>query len=714
MPLSEPGFRALAETTLDSILTIDESSVIVYANPATEQLFGWSPDELVGKPLTTLMPPGLQSAHLRGIERYLATGEKTIPWSGIELPARHRDGRELRVQISFTHLRTRNGSFFAGIIRDVTERGLEMRRNQASHAVARVLARLPPREEAIHEVMVAICTTLSWQLGEFFAPTPDGESLVLRTTWQAEDLPLDGWVEATRAARFGRGVGLPGRVWETGEAAWIEEIAADPNFPRAVLAHEAGLRSAFAFRVGTDEEFMGAMSFLSLSSVSADDPLLQVMETVGAQLGQYLARRKAEEQLGVLLERERQARQLAERSHQRAAFLSEASRLLAESVAYRKTVGAITRLAVPFLADYAILYLLEGERPRRVAFAHVDPEREPLVARLEEFPVEREFFERNFAGGPHLVASIEPSTLDRYVSSEEHLRVLEMLAPRSGMFVPLAEHGGELTGGIALAYTDSGRRYTHEDLELARELAARCALALENARLYREARDATLARDELLAVVSHDLRNLLNVIALRAHPLATADDRLIRERHANVLRETVDEMAHLIEDLLEMSRADAGALELNRTPVEPVALLRRAATKITPDAGDRELVVTLPEELPLVVADPTRIGRVLDNLVVNALRHTPAGTRVELHAAASEGYVVLSVRDSGPGVPEEERERVFERYWRRGQSDGGGAGLGLSIARSLVEAHGGRIWIESSPTGGASFCFTLPQAPEAA
>jgi len=241
------------------------------------------------------------------------------------------------------------------------------------------------------------------------------------------------------------------------------------------------------------------------------------------------------------------------------------------------------------------------------------------------------------------------------------------------------------------------------------------ALATENARLFEEAQRAVTAREQILAVVSHDLRNPLSTILLAAEVLAKAGEGTEQEACSSSLARitrSAQRMLRLIDDLLDFANIEAGRLAIKRGPCDPEPLIREVLASFEDAAQQARLSLAGSVEpgLPALYCDRDRILQVLSNLVGNATKATAPGGHVTLRAEARGPDLLFVVSDDGHGVGVEVARHLFERYWRGAEAAHAGSGLGLAIARGIVDAHGGRIWVESEPGHGASFLFTVPTA----
>ncbi|MEJ2502539.1 MAG: HAMP domain-containing sensor histidine kinase [Gemmatimonadota bacterium] len=361
--------------------------------------------------------------------------------------------------------------------------------------------------------------------------------------------------------------------------------------------------------------------------------------------------------------------------------------------------------------------VVEGDVIRRIQAAHRDPDLDELTHRLLEWPPHPDRPHPSLTvletGEPELIESVTDAFLEGVAASPEHLQVLRTLGLRSFLVVPLIAHD-RILGTVGLASADAARPYDREERLLAEELARRAALAVDNARLYREARSAVAARDEVLGVVSHDLGNPLSAIRVSTRVvsrLLEAGETESAAVHLDAIRESVLQMERLIRDLLEVRRIESGRLRLVRRP-EPVRpLVEEAVRSLLPVAEEQG--VALRQEIagglpPTVLVDADRIRQIFSNLIGNALKFTPAGGTITVGAAPDDDAVAFWVRDTGPGLDPEALAHVFDRFWQARQRGSHGIGLGLSIAKGMTEAHGGTIGVDSAPGQGSRFTFRIP------
>jgi PAS domain S-box-containing protein len=395
-------------------------------------------------------------------------------------------------------------------------------------------------------------------------------------------------------------------------------------------------------------------------------------------------------------------------------FLATASKALASSLDYAETLRTVARQAVPVLADWCVVDVIEDDTVRRIAARHADRSKQDLADALLEFPPDmgrqQGVPHALRTGKPVLVSHVDRRSVEDAAQGERHRQILEDLGVESAMIVPLRCRGRTL-GALTFVASGSGRRCSESDLRIAEELARRAAVAIDNAGLHRQAHEAVSARDEVLSFVSHDLRNPLNVIVNAADLLRSRQAHVpVVEKYSTMILRSAEEMRVLIEDLLTASRMDAGRFWVDPGACDGRDLVQRAVELFEPiaEAEGVTLEADVPESLPWIRADARRLRQAVGNLVSNAIDFTPEGGVVLVGAELLDGEVRFSVSDTGPGIPEKDLAHLFDRFWQANRTKRSGAGLGLSIAKGIIEAHGGRVSAESMEGYGTTFSFAVP------
>jgi signal transduction histidine kinase len=279
---------------------------------------------------------------------------------------------------------------------------------------------------------------------------------------------------------------------------------------------------------------------------------------------------------------------------------------------------------------------------------------------------------------------------------------------------------GQVLGSLNLGFRE-WRTFDDEERTFMLALAAQCALSVTRARMHeanetarKRAEDAVRAREDVLAVVSHDLRNPLGALLAAAATLIRRDGASWETSRGNVERihRSAMQMARLIDDLADVGSIEAGRLKIEPRACLPPDVVTAVAEMFASTAADRQIAVApaASPELPPIRADRDRLLQVLSNLVGNALQVAPPGSAVKVGARPTGDDVLFFVQDAGPGVDAGELPYLFERYWRGANTKYRGSGLGLAIAKGIVDAHGGRIWAANEPGGGTTVSFTIPVA----
>lgn len=574
------------------------------------------------------------------------------------------------------------------------------------YAVMKALAASNSLAQMSRLMLAEICGALGWHLGALWLIDESSGVLRCQEVWCAEPLRGKAFEQLTRKANFPPGVGLPGRVWAQREPVWVPDITGDANFPRASVAAQDGLHGAFGVPIESGDRLLGVIEFFDGEIRAPDPDLLHLFAAIGAQIGLAVDRTRTRE-----------------RSEKRLHFLAEAGAALAGSLDYEATLARVAELAVEALADHCVIQIADDQGVLRpVAVQSRSPQFEThwvapgAPERLEASAVHPDAVALR-TGRPVLYERVGEQELLRLARTPEHLNYLRSLGLRQWLSAPLLARRKAL-GVMAFGVSAAERRWDLQDLTFVEEIASRAAVAVENARLYREAEKAVRTRDEFLSTVAHDLRNPLSAIkglaqllrrrALLVPNADTASSVGALER----IDTAATKMTTLLDELLEVSGLRIGQpLELSRAQVDLVALTRDVVASFP--AGDRHTIEVHAEPSAIVAhVDGSRMERVLTNLLTNATKYSPNGGRIRVAVAMNGAGAVIAVTDEGLGIPARDLPSVFEPF-KRGSNVAEsipGTGIGLTAARQIVQLHGGKIEVESVEGSGTTFWVRLPLA----
>ena len=501
-------------------------------------------------------------------------------------------------------------------------------------------------------------------------------------------------------------VGRPGAVNFHEPMVYADVFASPELEARHPLYRTEGIRSMLAAPLIVSGEAAGSVVFYSHSDNHFSDvdrrataALANVAASALHNSMLYAARRTAEAQ---------------------AHFLAEAGSLLASTLDAEATLRQIARLAVPQLADWCLVHLLRDDGEiEQLSVAHVNPEKVRWAEELRhKYPARADdsagVAEVIRSGAAQLVERITNEMLVGSARDPQHLELLRALELRSALIVPLRRADRNI-GAITLVTTaESERRLGASDLAVAESLAARASLALENARLYREAQQANELKDQFIATLSHELRTPLNALLGWSRMLADGIlDEATTARALQSIQRNAQTQAQLVGDILELSRILSGKIELVLEPVEIASLVQEITESLQPMFNEKSVTVTSSFEQCLVAtADRSRLQQVVLNLLTNAAKFTPEGGTVTVAGSAEGKHVVLTFQDTGVGIAAEFLPHVFERFRQAEPSTSrsyGGLGIGLSVSRHLMELHQGTVTAHSDGLGkGATFVVRLP------
>jgi PAS domain S-box-containing protein len=521
-------------------------------------------------------------------------------------------------------------------------------------------------EQAAPQLLSALCAHLDWDLAQYWTADSDLQALRMRYSWHRDGDALAEFHNQSRRLSIASGDSLLGRVWQAGVAAAQEDLSVATDYDRSAAALHAGLRSAIAFPVMSGGVVIGVIEMLTHEARPAGNDLVTMLSIAGGEMGQFIRRAETA-----------QALRRSETDH-RAIF-------------ERSPIG-IARISSEG-------ELLEGN---------------PALLQMLEY----DFQTVRSHAWPDLLRAY-----DQAASKSRGAPLLAGITDGRSVQVRAGTGGGkwlwlQLT---ATSIPDPSGRPEHvlvmvEDVTVVREAQDKLNEALESER----SANATLekldrTKTEFLSIVSHEFRTALTGIQgfselIRDGGLEPDEVRA----YGGYIFNDADRVNRLIGDMLDLDRMESGRMSIRTADVDINEVLSDSIAR----AGSSptvEFKADLDPRLPIVVGDRDRLVQVVSNLVNNAVKYSPDGGNVTLASRSEGGFALISVTDTGVGIPPDEIGHVFERF-RRVRSGAAqsipGTGLGLTIVKQIVEMHGGKIWVESAVGHGSAFHFTLPLAAE--
>jgi signal transduction histidine kinase len=575
------------------------------------------------------------------------------------------------------------------------------RRLELLYAVSKLLTRFRTVDETVPEVIALVAEELALRSAIVLLETEGGPQAMVWQVVEGDDVGLEA---AKRHAQLTYGMLVSTSADQTLDRAPTRTLLRRPSTSAQAVA-PISPRFFLLPLVVPHGPIFGAIQFEDGTAI--DEEGLGFANAVTNQLAIAVDRQAAIVQ--------RQATAEAREREQR--LLAQVGEVVAASLSPGATLAAIARCAVPLFADLCLVDEVdENGIVRRLDVMFADAaQQQALAERMKRFSPRPGWTTPQAqvlqTGKPLLFAEIADPVAAGIAQDDEHGEVLRSSGIRSEIVLPLLARGRKL-GALTFSLTGSDRHYTEHDLALATEIALRAATSIDNARLYEQAQLAIKSRENLLAVVSHDLGNALNVITLNLdvvlHSAASdqwgpALKQLIRVQFG------ARRMERLIKDLLDTASIEGGQLSVEEDRVDIGPLVAELVDSLATSLAKKR--VTLDNQidgaLSPVLADGARLQQVFANLLGNALKFTPPGGTITLRAKTTADVATFSVTDTGPGIAAADLPYLFERLWQAKSTAKLGTGLGLFIVKGIVESHGGRVWAESVVGEGTTFSFTL-------
>ena len=670
---SEERYRVVTDAASDAIISIDENSVIQFANHATERVFGYTVAELSGKQITMLMPDYLRHVHEVGIKRYLETGKRHLAWERIEVPGLRKSGKEFPLEISFGEF-TRDGKhFFTGVVRDVTERKRAERYLAAQHAATRVLAESATLPDAAPKILQTVCESLGWEIGALWIVDHQVDVLRCANFWHAPLTAVPEFASLSEEYIISRGMGLPGRVWESAEPAWITDVTKNDNSMRADVAAKEGLHGGFAFPILLRGEVFGVIEFFSREIQPPDQELLDMISTVGSQVGQFIEHRQAAVDL--------------QASEERYRTLADS---MPQIVWTANPDGSLDYYNQQWI-DYTGMTLEQtlgwGWQP----VLHPD-DLEECLKRWSRAVETGESYETEY----------------RFKRASDGAYRWHL-----GRATPALDEDGRITKWYGACTDIEEQKRTEQALQDNQRQVQKLNAELE-LRVIERTAELAAANKELEAFsysVSHDLRAPLRSIDGFSQALLEDYAESIDAQGQNYLqrvRAASQRMAQLIDDMLNLARVSRG--DMRREQIDLSRMVREVSEQLHREEPERAVEVIIADNIN-ARGDARLLRIALENLLGNAWKFTSKQRSARIEFGVREGDAgedVFFVSDDGAGFDMAYSDKLFGAFQRlHSASEFEGTGIGLATVQRIIHRHGGRIRAESEVDRGATFYFTL-------
>ena len=685
--VEDEALRLLVDEVRDLMIVIaDSEGRICSWNPGAVQLFGYTEDEIIGKRIATLFT---REDIANGVpEEELATARRT----GRAVDRRwheRKDGTRFFADGFTLALRRDEQKFwFAKIARDATEEKRIEDRLAEIHFLSEIAHGTLSVHELFRRVIDHLCGIFECDAGAILLLNDEGTQLTVTAGLGFEE-------QAAQQLIVPVGAGFAGRIAASNAPLVLRGEEEIRRVVYRAALRDRTLRTLAGVPLRTNRGSIGVLHIGSRHERPFTQNDIELLQEAADRIAVAVENAR-------LYTREQQARSRME-------FLARVTSILGSSLDYEETLQSLARLIVPDLADWAAVDVIDARGElKRLAVSHVDPEKVALAYELQQrYPALAE------QGASRVIATGEPQMMNEIPESMP--RELASLGLKSYMIVPLRGREGIL-GALTTVQAESGRRYGKDDLVFMTELAQRAAAAIENAKLYSEARAANAARDVFLATLSHEIRSPMTSILGWTQMLRSPDvDAETLRLGIESIAESAQVQARLVDDLLDVSRIIAGKLRMELEPAIITEIVHAAAEAVRPsaDAAGVRLVVHEPAcVIQPVLADKVRLRQVVWNLLSNAIKFTPPGGLVMVRVECDEREARIIVTDTGRGISRDLLPHIFDRFRQAEGMDRptfGGLGLGLAIVKSLVELHGGRVEASSPGEGkGATFTVHLP------